>query len=223
MGKGYVFIVIGVGGIGGAVARDLPKLLIKSPHRIVLIDGDVVEQKNTVRQPYQKQDVGLNKARALAKKINSFYPVNCQFVDKFITDKELDVLLKKYDGYLPVFIGCVDNDATRKIIEKTFMNCENAAYIDGANSEYDGNIYFSKIIEKTKFGPVRSDAYTLSDDVNPGVVGCEEQLSNGQTQFFITNNKVASIMLEKIDNLITHGKEAVEGVTIVERFKTISY
>ncbi len=217
----FLFIVVGVGGIGGAVARDLPKLIIGSKHKIVLVDGDVVEKNNTIRQPYQEQDVGLNKARALAKKINSFYDIGCLFLDTFITNDELSVLTKKYEDYVPVFIGCVDNDATRKVLESTFLKCKYAYYIDGANSEYDGNIYFSKIKNSKRDGPLRSEVYELQDDINPGTIGCEARLAKGGTQYFITNNKLASIMLQQIDSLIKNDEKF--GVTIVERFKTLYY
>lgn len=217
----YLFIVIGCGGIGGAVARDLPKLIEKTNHRMILVDGDKVEKKNTIRQPYQSQDIGYNKARALSKKINSFYKINCLSFDKYITNEELDMITNRYKDLWPCYLGCVDNDATRLLIEHSFKKNQNAAYIDGANSEYEGNIYFAKIVEGKQIGPVRSDVYTLSNDVNPGLIGCEEQLSTGKTQYFITNNKVASIILEKIDSLITQNDK--QGVTIVERFKTISY
>ena len=40
---------------------------------------NVVEKKNIVRQGYQQQDVGDNKAVALSRKINSLYDTNCIF------------------------------------------------------------------------------------------------------------------------------------------------
>ena len=64
----YVFIVVGVGGTGSLVARDLPKLLLHTESEMVIIDGDNVEEKNMVRQAYQSHDIGENKANALAKK-----------------------------------------------------------------------------------------------------------------------------------------------------------
>lgn len=218
-----IFIIVGVGGIGGAVARDLPKLISGTHHKMILIDGDIVEEKNTFRQPYQSQDIGINKARALAKKINSFYDVKCLFEDKYITNEELETLVSKYKEYTPVFVGCVDNDSTRQLIEKAYLTCETSFYIDGANSEYDGNIYFSKIENKIKNGPLRSEVYQLQDDINPGLVGCEDHLAKGSTQFFITNNKLASIMLQLLDAIIKETDENVLGVTIVERFNTIHY
>lgn len=218
-----IFIIVGVGGIGGAVARDLPKLICGTTHKMILIDGDIVEEKNTFRQPYQTQDIGVNKARALAKKINSFYDVRCLFEDKYITNEELETIVNKYDNYIPIFVGCVDNDSTRQLMEKAYLTCKNSFYIDGANSEYDGNIYFSKIENKIKIGPLRSEVYKLQDDINPGLIGCEEQLAKGGTQFFITNNKLASIMLQMIDAIIKENEDNILGVTIVERFNTLHY
>jgi molybdopterin/thiamine biosynthesis adenylyltransferase len=219
--SGFLFIIIGVGGIGGNVARDLPKLLTgwRRDYKIMLVDGDTVEEKNCVRQPYQKQDIGLNKARALAKKINSFYNVDCLFLDKYITNNELDVICDKYSKYIPVFIGCVDNDATRKLIQMTYLKQKDAALIDGANSEYEGNVYDSKIIDGVRKGPIRSEYYQLDDDINPGLKGCEELAAKGATQYLVTNNKVASVILEHIHAMIT--EFSAEGVTVIERFKTL--
>lgn len=217
----YLFIIIGVGGIGGAVARDLPKLLIESEHKMLLVDGDKVEDKNCKRQPYQSQDIKLNKARVLARKINSFYNIDCEFYSKYITKDELLMLIGQRTGYIPFFIGCVDNDATRRIIETSFLSCENAVYIDGANSEFEANVYVSYKKENVKYGPIRSEVYELSKDKNPGLASCEEKIAKGQVQYLITNNKVASSILEHIFPFITHEENKYEGVTDIGRFKEI--
>ena len=41
----YLFVIVGVGGTGSLLARDIPKLLIDTPHRMTIIDGDTVEEK----------------------------------------------------------------------------------------------------------------------------------------------------------------------------------
>lgn len=219
----YVFIVIGVGGIGGAVCRDLPKLLIDSNHKLILVDGDTVEEKNCKRQPYQTQDIKKNKARILARKINSFYDVECEFLDSYITNEELQVLAEKYEEYTPFFIGCVDNDATRRLIEKAYLKYENSILIDGANSEYEANVYVSYKEDNVKHGPIRSEVYELSNDRNPGLASCEEKISQGATQYLITNNKVASSILEHIFPFLIRSKELYEGVTDIGRFKEIHF
>lgn len=48
----YKFYVIGVGGTGSLLARDLPKLLLGTSHKMMLLDGDTVESKNIERQGY---------------------------------------------------------------------------------------------------------------------------------------------------------------------------
>lgn len=53
------------------------------------------------------------------------------------------LLSKMIKGYVPVIIGCVDNDATRMILEKVFKKLDDVIYIDSANSEYEGNIYIT--------------------------------------------------------------------------------
>lgn len=225
----YIFVIVGVGGIGGNVARDLPKLLINSQHKMMLVDGDTVEKKNCVRQPYQTQDIGENKARALARKINSFYPLQCTYLDSYITACELQVLLSRHikSRYTPVLIGAVDNDATRQLIEEAFNSFDNAILIDGANGEYEGNVYCCYRKKGEQKGKKRSDIYPFKNDINPGTIGCEEQVARGSLQFLITNNKVASVMLEYLYEVILNdfdtSKKIPKGVTKIERFKTLYY
>ncbi len=219
--QSFIFIVIGCGGIGGSVASELPKFIMNSRHKMLIIDGDIVEEKNCKRQPYQNQHIGLNKARALAKKINSFYNIDCLFYDKYLTDCELDILAKKYHEYIPIFVGCVDNDATRKLIEQTYNKQDRSILIDGANSEYEGNVYVSYKKDNVLRGPIRGQVYDLSNDINPGLKGCEQQIAEGAIQFLITNRKVATVMLEHIHAILTN--QIKVGVSVVKRFETIHY
>ena len=152
----YTFYIVGVGGTGSLFARDLPQLLIGTNHRMVLIDGDIVAKKNVARQSYQIQDVGLNKAIALAKKINSFYDISCEAIDKYITLNELAERIKR-DSSIPVIIGCVDNDATRKLLEDTFKQQKAAVYIDSANSAYSGNVFVAVKSSGNRHGNIRTE------------------------------------------------------------------
>ncbi|PXX79753.1 hypothetical protein [Dielma fastidiosa] len=40
-----LFVIIGTGGTGSLLARDLPKLLLNTSSKMVIVDGDQVEQK----------------------------------------------------------------------------------------------------------------------------------------------------------------------------------
>lgn len=220
----YLFIVIGCGGIGGNLARDLPKIAFNEvlKHFIVLVDGDNVDKKNLVRQPYQAQDLGKNKARVLASKINTFYHISALYHDQYIVDLELNQICKKYERYVPVFLGCVDNDATRELIEKTYFLQKKAVYIDGANSVNEGNVFASCIIDGIQYGKTRGQVYQLSNDDNPGLKSCEDLVAEGNTQILITNAKIALVMLEQIYTLLNDFCIKV-GVTDVDRFKIIHY
>lgn len=217
----YKFYVIGVGGTGSLLARDLPKLLLGTVHKMILVDGDVVEKKNIERQGYQSQDVGDNKALALSRKINSLYTIECEFDDKYCTYESLIALIKDDKRYTPVLIGCVDNDATRVILENVFNELNDAIYIDSANSEYEGNIYIVSKEDGIQQGKLRSQCYKFDTDKHPLDVSCQEQAAKGNVQFLVTNAKMAVSILEHCNALITI--QLKEGVQVVNRFETVFY
>lgn len=215
----YLFIIVGVGGTGSLLARDLPKLLIGTNHKMILVDGDRVEKKNMLRQSYQEQDVGENKAVALAAKINTFYDCQCEAMASYVTKNELIEKIKLFSTYIPVLIGCVDNDATRKLLENTFHQLTQAIYFDSANFEYQGNVYVSVKEGNDIAGPLRGQTYTLESDLHPTEKSCQEQAAGGNTQYLITNLRMASCLLEHCHALLT-GMMRV-GVTSVDRFNEI--
>lgn len=219
----YLFVIVGVGGTGSLLARDLPKLLIDTQHSMMIIDGDHVEEKNMKRQSYQKHDIGENKAIALAAKINSFYETKCQAFDRYITKDELKSWIFENGNYsnkwrVPVIIGCVDNDKTRMLLEDTFRDIDSVIYLDSANSEYEGNVYITVKSNNVQKGKLRSQVYDLANDAHPLDKSCQE-LAGRNTQFLITNVKMAAVLLEHINSLLQ--KQMKVGVTLVKRFETI--
>jgi molybdopterin/thiamine biosynthesis adenylyltransferase len=216
----YVFIVVGVGGTGSLVARDLPKLLLRTESEMVIIDGDNVEEKNMVRQAYQTHDIGENKANALAKKINTFYGNICESVDSYVTKNEITEIVKsKYKSYVPVIIGCVDNNKTRLLLENTFKDLDECIYIDSANSEYSGDVYITIKSDDAQYGKLRSEAYKMNIDTHPTEKSCEAQIMVGNIQYMVTNLKMATVVIEHISALL-HG-EIKRGVSVVKRFEAI--
>lgn len=221
--KKLFFYIIGVGGTGSLLARDLPQLLIGTKHRMMLIDGDVVERKNIVRQSFQTQDIGWNKAIALAKKINTFYEINCLAHDKYIDADSLVKLINDGPGDMtPVILGCVDNDNTREQMERAASQIRSAIYIDSANSAYSGNVYVSAVNGDKRYGKFRSEVYPLEKDKNPLDISCQEQTAAGNLQYLVTNAKMAVCMLEHCFNLISD-EPLMVGVTSIDRFKEIHY
>lgn len=220
----YCFYIVGVGGTGSLLARDLPQLLISyRQHEMCLIDGDTVEKKNLTRQRFQPDDVGCNKAVAMAKKINSFYPIVCDAMDQYISDRELLAKIRKSEK-IPVIIGCVDNDATRRLLEKTFQKLETAVYIDSANSAYSGNVFACAKHNGTCYGKTRGQVRQLGHkDRNPAEMSCIDRTGSGELQYFVTNAKMAVCILEHCFSLIQAGDPVMTGVTKVDRFEEIHY
>lgn len=217
----YVFIIVGVGGTGSLLARDLPKLLIDTPHKMLLVDGDHVEKKNMKRQSYQEHDIGEFKAVALSSKINTFYNTRCEAMGRYLTKDEIYDYCENNLTYTPVIVGCVDNDATRKILEDTFNKLNYCYYLDSANGEYDGNIYISYRLDGKTRGALRSETYKLSDDLHPLDESCEVQASKGNVQFLVTNAKMSIYLLEHCNALLN--LELKGGVQSVKRFGSVFY
>lgn len=63
-------VMLGAGGTGGHIAPHLYRLLyaLERPVRFILCDGDIVEEKNLVRQNFTPADLGENKAKVLAER-----------------------------------------------------------------------------------------------------------------------------------------------------------
>ena len=68
----YTHLIIGAGGTGGYVIPHLYRISFAAERsmRILVCDGDVVEEKNLIRQNFVEQDVGRNKAQVLAERLS---------------------------------------------------------------------------------------------------------------------------------------------------------
>ena len=101
-------VVLGAGGTGGYVIPHLYRLGYASEHptRIIVCDGDVVEQKNLIRQNFVEQDIGRNKAQALAARYAAAFGIECEYRPEFIeTQEELHTLTEPDRvPYLPMDI-----------------------------------------------------------------------------------------------------------------------
>ena len=83
-------VMLGAGGTGGHIAPHLYRLLysLHRPVRAILCDGDVVEEKNLVRQNFTPADLGENKARVLAERYSAVFGMETEYVSSFVEDEE---------------------------------------------------------------------------------------------------------------------------------------
>lgn len=150
-------LMLGAGGTGGHIAPHLYRLLysLKRPVRFILCDGDVVEEKNLVRQNFTPADLGENKARVLAERYSTVFGLETEYVPSFVEDEEqLGSLLEP--GYLwmrqpghaynvrvselVILIGAVDNNKSRQLCHRMFYRATELIYLDSGNGEFTGQV-----------------------------------------------------------------------------------
>lgn len=151
----FHFFVIGAGGTGGHLIPNLARLVSASntedfKHEITIIDGDVVEEKNILRQNFIAKDIGKNKAMVLAERYSAAFGIEIHAVPEFIEQwRKLASLMSEVQRpSIPVVIGCVDNHKTRQMIHSAFLYAYDffpMIWIDGANEEFTGQVVFGSM------------------------------------------------------------------------------
>jgi PRTRC genetic system ThiF family protein len=108
--------VVGVGGTGAQVSRIVGRMLYDMKRRglhipdLVLIDPDIIEDKNIGRQLYSSGDIGQNKAQVVSKRLNLGLGLNSVAIPEAVSPDHFD----RFDGNL--IISCVDNHIARKVL-----------------------------------------------------------------------------------------------------------
>ena len=154
LNKPVKIIMLGAGGTGGHVAPHLYRLLhtLDRNTKVVICDGDVVEEKNLVRQNFISADLGKNKAQVLAERYAGAFGLEVSYIPEFIEDVGWLAALTKPDMFqaepysyrkqagLSILIGCVDNNRSRQLCHEVFKAADNLIYIDSGNGEYNGQV-----------------------------------------------------------------------------------
>ena len=83
-------VIIGAGGTGGYVIPHLYRIALASarPCRIVIADGDIVEEKNLIRQNFAECDIGENKAAVMAERYSDVFCIETEYIPDYIEDEE---------------------------------------------------------------------------------------------------------------------------------------
>lgn len=141
-------VIIGAGGTGGYVIPHLYRIAYASnrPCRIIIADGDIVEEKNLIRQNFAECDVGENKAQVMAQRYSEVFGIETEYIPDFIEDEErlYELLhLESQYGYpkpIGILIGAVDNNRSRVMCHNVFNRLNDIIYIDSGNGEYTGQV-----------------------------------------------------------------------------------
>lgn len=222
-------VMLGAGGTGGHIAPHLYRLLyaLDRPVRFIICDGDVVEEKNLVRQNFIPADLGENKAKVLAERYSTVFGMETEYVPAFVeTAERLRELLTpqvwRY-GHYPqeivheqvILIGAVDNNKSRQLCHRVFLQARELIYIDSGNGEFTGQVVCGiRRGHKTYYPPiglVYPDVLEETDKF-PTELSCAEA-SVSAPQSMAANITAATAVVDMVYNILTLGDSTVRQVT----------
>ncbi len=190
-------IMIGLGGIGGALAEPMARYLAHnkdSRRQILLVDGDRYEPRNADRQRVAYDEVGMHKADAWARRLSRmFKELDVKAVTGYVTPANIGKLIQAGDTVLL----CVDNHATRKLVQEHMLRLRDAVLISGGNDYTDGNVQvFVKQKGRVVTAPITRchPEIDLPKDRRPDEIGCDEQIPESP-QLIFANFMAATLMM----------------------------
>lgn len=222
-------VMIGCGGTGGHIAPHLYRLLhtLERPVKIIITDGDIVEEKNLVRQNFISSDLGRNKAQVLAERYASAFGMETLYVPEFIESEDRLIEIVRPDSFtaspysyqrtegLVILIGAVDNNKSRQLCHKVFKQSDNLIYIDSGNGEFTGQVVCGiRRKGRTYYKPL-GDLYpdVLTDtDKFPTELSCAEAAVSAP-QTITANITAATVVINMLYNLLVLGNIEVRSVT----------
>lgn len=207
--KNKLIVIVGAGGIGSNLFQDLTRYAPEK-YKILLIDGDIVEKKNILRQMFTSNDIGINKAEALTSKANNTLLLRNWAYSNYIPTEEekgAELLLELTKDYNEIILfGALDNHSARRQLEKFFKSfTKKMLYIDAANEKDIGDVVVCYREYDEIAGCLRSDydySVMLDNDNDPNKKSCSSFLDNGDTQTLIANRKAAVLSLEIFHNYL---------------------
>ncbi len=223
-------VLLGCGGTGGYIVRDLSRLLyaLERPIRLILADADKVEEKNLIRQNFTPADLEENKARILAERYASAFGVSVTYLPRYVESlQELrNIAAPQSAAYTDgqgerrwaqeqvILIGAVDNFKTRQLCDRYFRQSSDLIYIDAGNGEYIGQAVCGvKRGGKTVYPPlskIHPDILTMEDQF-PSELSCAEAAVSAP-QAVITNLFSAVAVLDMLYQLLAEGSLTIPEV-----------
>lgn len=224
-------VMLGAGGTGGHIAPHLYRLLyaLDRPVRFIICDGDVVEQKNLVRQNFIPADLGENKAKVLAERYSTVFGLETEYIPSFIeSENELKSLLTPVVWHVDyrhticeqiILIGAVDNNKSRQLCHRVFQQMPELIYIDSGNGEYTGQAVCGiRRSDRTYYPPIGTVYPDVLEDTDkfPTELSCAEA-SVSAPQSIAANITAATAVVDMIYNILALGDSSVRKVTFSTR------
>ena len=230
-------VMLGAGGTGGHIAPHLYRLLyaLDRPVRFIICDGDIVEEKNLVRQNFTQADLGENKAKTLAERYSAVFGLEAEYSPSFIeTEDALSKLLtpqvwyenSEYTHYhthcireLVILLGAVDNNKSRQLCHRVFHQAKELIYIDSGNGEYTGQVVCGiRRSGRTYYPPIGMVYPDVLEDTDkfPTELSCAEA-SVSAPQSMAANITAATAVVDMVYNILALGDSTVRQTTFSTR------
>lgn len=227
--KPVQILMLGAGGTGGHIAPHLYRLLhaLDRPVKVIIADGDIVEEKNLVRQNFIASDLGRNKAQVLAERYATAFGMEAHYIPEFIENEDKLAELVRSGVYptgpyssqrskgLSILIGAVDNNRSRQLCHQVFQKADNLIYIDSGNGEYTGQVVCGIRCHGLTYYKSVGDIYPdiLEDsDKFPTELSCAEA-SLSAPQSIVANIMAATAVVSYVYNILVLGNIEVRSVT----------
>lgn len=222
-------IMVGAGGTGSYV---LPLLLERyelerADHKVLIFDGDVLEQRNLLRQGFYTDDINLNKAEALVAhykdnvlKTDLYYsPENITSISYLI--QVVQTMLSFHNDIKEIrLVCCADNTLVRYRLEVglhlllKLPSIETVVYVDSGNTEIRGQVLLHKYkkgdstfsnqeitllggISESIFSRINAPDFTSKLSRGDFEMSCDE-LSESSPQNIATNQLAAFYVVKAI-------------------------
>jgi len=176
-------VVVGLGGIGTYLMDTLCRFLNYRedlrPISIMLIDGDEFEDRNIERQTFS--EIGNKAEMKMEELSNKFRNLSFEFIGEYIV--EGPNMFAERDTVL----CCVDNHATRKIVNDMCKELNNITLISAGNDYTDGNAQIYARRDGIDMFPSLTDIHAEikhPEDRNPADLGCMEEVESAPQLIF---------------------------------------
>ncbi|MEQ8673784.1 MAG: ThiF family adenylyltransferase [Aggregatilineales bacterium] len=195
--------IVGIGGTGAQVARivgriayDMQRSRQHAP-QIVLIDPDVVEEKNVGRQLFSPSMLGKNKAECVGRMLNLALGLDVRWIPDHVDP------VRHFDRYgSNLVISCVDNHEAREAIHQV-----DGVQIASGNHENSGQVCIGNTADPDvmrRFMDGRDGKYAYLPKEGLLFPELLEPESEAQRQP-LTNLSCADLVLEGSQHLLVNG------------------
>lgn len=191
-------ILVGLGGIGSHLAEPLARYIATQPDpsNLVLIDGDSYKRSNQSRQRATERELGHNKASTHAARLQELFPaLRITASETFLDERNV----RSHVVEDACVFACVDNHASRKLLNDAVLSLRNGALLSAGNDLEDGNAQvFLRQRGKNVTPPLDKyhEEIRYPQDVNPAHLSCDQLARQASSaQVLMANFTAAALLL----------------------------